>query len=119
VVADPAMAKALIKLYGVEYERRVRSIDSRGKVNGYTLIYTVRFSVTRQDGAELRKDEPIQLERDFNFDSDQVLQAEGEERALREDMEKDMAQRIMRQLSTIAAAPGRRQWAALSQRAAG
>ncbi len=102
VVTDSTQAKAVLKIHDVQYERKVRSIDSRGKANGYTLIYTVRYTVTRQDGSEVRKAVPIRLERDFNFDSAQVLQKEREETALRRDMEKDMAQRILRQLSTIA-----------------
>lgn len=102
VLEDAATARAVIKLHDVQYQRNVRTLDTRGKVNGYRLVYIVRYSVTGQDGTELRKSKQLRLERDFNFDSNQLLQAENEEQVLREDMIKDMAQRIMRQLSTIA-----------------
>ncbi len=102
VVEDAAAARAVLKLHDIKYERNVRTLDTRGKVNGYRLIYSVRYTVTGQDGAELRKSTPLRLERDFNFDSNQLLQTENEERVLREDMIRDMAQRIIRQLSTIA-----------------
>jgi LPS-assembly lipoprotein len=109
VVDDAAAARAVLKLHDIEYERKVRTLDTRGKVNGYRLVYSVKYTVTGQDGAELRKSKPLRLERDFNFDADQLLQRENEERVLREDMIRDMTQRIIRQLSTIASrtAPAR------------
>lgn len=105
VVENPASAKAILRLVDVNYERRVRTIDSRGKVNGYLLVYSANFAVETSGGDELRGLSPISLRRDFNFDSTQVLQKEDEERDLRRDMERDMAQQIVRQLSRIAAAP--------------
>ncbi len=102
VVGNPATARSVLKLHDVSYERKVRTLDTRGKVNGYRLVYSVRYTVTGQDGTELRTSKPLRLERDFNFDSSQLLQTENEERVLREDMTRDMAQRIIRQLSTIA-----------------
>ncbi len=103
VVRDAAAAKSVLKLHDIEFERRVRSIDTRGKVNGFTLIYRVKYTVTGPNGDDLRKSVPLRLERDFNFDSTQVLQKETEELELRDDMVKELARRIIRQLSTIAA----------------
>ncbi len=101
-VVGGAAAKSVLKLHDITYERQVRTLDTRGKVNGYRLIYSVTYTVTGRDGAELRKSRPLRLERDFNFDSNQLLQTENEERVLREDMVRDMTQRILRQLATIA-----------------
>ena len=103
IVVDKDAAKAVLKLHDIDYQRRVRSIDTRGKVTGYTLVYSLSYTVTNKGGKNLRQSVPIQTERDFNFDSDQVLQKESEERVLREDMLEDIAQRIIRQLSTITA----------------
>lgn len=119
VVGDAAAAKAVLKLHDITYERVVRSLDTRGKVNGYRLIYSVSFTVTGQDGAEIRKSRPLRVERDFNFDSNQLLQTENEERALREDMVRDMAQRIIRQLATIASRTSPVRSANLGSRRAG
>ncbi len=102
VVDDPARAKAILQVRDVNYERRVRTIDSRGKVNGYLLVYSVSFRVDSAGGEELSALTPISVRRDFNFDSTQVLQKEDEERDLREEMERDMAQRILRRMSRIA-----------------
>ena len=104
VVDSPANAKALLDLHRVEFERKVRTIDDRGKVTGYNLIYRVFFKVTSAEGENLRQSAVV-ARRDFNFDPDLVLQAEIEERALRENMVEELTRSILRQLSTIAAAP--------------
>jgi LPS-assembly lipoprotein len=102
VVSDPASARALLDMFQVNYERRVRTIDTRGKVTGYVLRYDVQYRVVNAEGEELRKTR-LALQRDYNFDPEQILQAEEEEESLKEDMIKELAQRIMRQLVTIAA----------------
>jgi len=105
VVPDSAVAKATLDLYEVKLDRKVRTIDTRGKVTGYTLEYTVRFKVVSADGRELSNPPPMYVRRDFNFDPNQVLQKEDEERELLEQIEKEISQRILRQLVTIAALP--------------
>ncbi len=102
VVPDEATASAVLDLYKVDFKRTVRTIDSRGKATGYTLEYIVRFKVVSADGTALRDARPISIRRDYNFDPNQVLQKEDEERELKDDMEKELSQRILRQLSTIA-----------------
>jgi LPS-assembly lipoprotein len=102
VVDDPEATKAaVLDLYDVSYERLVRTIDTRGKVTGYTLQYQVSFTMTSAEGEELRQAGPMVIRRDIDFDPDQVLQKEDEEFSLRRDMEREMSQRILRQLSTI------------------
>jgi len=103
VVQDPATASATLNLYRVDFKRTVRTIDTRGKATGYTIEYIVRFKVVSADGKELRHSKNIVMRRDYNFDPNQVLQKEDEERDLKEDMEKELSQQILRQLSTIAA----------------
>lgn len=101
VVEDETVARSILDLYDVKFDRKVRTIDTRGKVTGYVLRYDVRYRVMNQEGDELR-DTRLALQRDYNFEPDQVLQAEKEEESLREDMIEELTQRIMRQLVTIA-----------------
>ena len=114
VVESEADAQALLDLYDVKFDRRVLTIDDRGKVTGYTLEYRVNYRVTAASGESLR-DSAVITRRDFNFDPNLVLQAEIEAQALREDMVDDVTQRILRQLVTIAAAPSPTQLAGLVQ----
>ena len=100
VVGSATDALAVLDLRNVRYDRTVRTIDDRGKVNGYTLQYIVNFTVVDADGDTLRESTVV-TQRDFNFDPDLVLQAEIEEESLREDMLTDLTQQILRQISTI------------------
>ena len=102
VVQSEADALALLDLHKVKYDRKVRTIDERGKVTGYILEYRVNFAVTSASGDSLRESTVV-TRRDFNFDPDLVLQAEIEEESLRKDMLSDLTQQILRQLSTITA----------------
>lgn len=112
-VVDEAAARSVLDLYNVEFSRKVRTIDTRGKVTGYILRYDLSYRVVDDEGQELR-DTTMAMQRDYNFEPEQVLQAEEEEESLREDMVEKLIQRIMRQLVTIAAleikipAPGER-----------
>jgi len=101
VVDDPTTARAVLDVYQVDFKRKVRTIDTRGKVTGYILRYDVRYRVVNDEGEELRSTRTA-IQRDYNFEPDQVLQAEKEEESLREDMLQELTQRIMRQLVTIA-----------------
>ncbi|MGA8262726.1 MAG: LPS assembly lipoprotein LptE [Arenicellales bacterium] len=101
VVEDQATARAVMDMYKVTFERKVRTIDTRGKVTGYVLRYDVSYRIIRHDGKQLR-DTHLAIQRDYNFDPNQVLQAEEEENSLKEDMLKELTQRIMRQLVTVA-----------------
>lgn len=102
VVDDPEiLGAAVLDIYDVAYDRLVRTIDTRGKVTGYTLQYKVSYRVTSPDGEELQSGGPLLARRDIDYDPDQVLQKEDEEFILRRDMERDLSQRILRQLSTI------------------
>lgn len=105
IVQDPAVATATLRMTDIQYERIVRTIDTRGKVNGYTLQYTARFLVDNAAGKTIYNEAAVQVQRNFDFDPTQVLQAEREEESLREDMRQDLVQQILRRLSTIKGNP--------------
>lgn len=100
-VVDEAAARSVLELYDVQFNRNVRTIDTRGKVTGYNLRYDISYRVVDEEGQELR-DTTLSLRRDYNFEPEQVLQAEEEEESLRENMVEALVRRIMRQLVTIA-----------------
>ena len=94
-------AGALLDVVDVRFERRVRTVDSRGLATSYVLHYAVDFRVENASGATLLDTATINLKRDFNFDSTQVLEKEDEEEFLRDDMRRSAAQRIIRRVGTV------------------
>ncbi len=81
-------------------DRRVGTLDQRGKVDSYDVIFTVSYVLNDKEGKELR-DATITETRRYNFNPEQVIESESEEADLIEDMEQDVALRIVRQLSTV------------------
>ena len=100
IVDQPDSATAAV-LLDSRYERVVRNLNARGLATGYVLRYDARFRVVSREGEQLHESPTITLRRNFDYDSTQVLQKEGEEEFLKEDMRKQIVQRIMRQLAAI------------------
>ncbi len=100
-VVSSAEASSSAVLLDSRYERVVRTLNARGVATGYVLRYDARFRVVSPEGERRYESPVITLKRNFDFDATQVLQKEDEEDFLREDMRKQIVQRIMRQLSAI------------------
>lgn len=94
-------ASAIVDVLRADYFRNVRSVDARGKATGYRLRYEVDFRVRGAGGKTLLDTQYIRQERDYNFDPTQILAKESEEAYLRDDMVKDVARQILRQLAAI------------------
>jgi len=83
---DENTASAVLRLTDADYERRVRTTDDRGRATSYTLVYQVRVEVIDKSGESLIDPFRVTTRRDLPFDRTRVLQAEEQERDLREDM---------------------------------
>jgi outer membrane lipopolysaccharide assembly protein LptE/RlpB len=101
VVADPALAKAVLSIAELTFERLVRTLDSRGKVNSYTLQYLITYDVFNANGDAISQGRALQELADFDFNPDLVIEKEEEEEAIRETMEEELVLRILRQLNTL------------------
>lgn len=102
VVDDIKQARAVLEMRDEKYERRVRTLDNRGKATSYRLFLTANYSLTGADGTALIKSRSISVARDFDFDVDQILAKENEERDLREEMIDDLTQQMLRQVNAAA-----------------
>jgi len=102
MTTDEDSAGAVLRLIDADYERRVRTTDDRGRATSYTLVYQVRVEVQDVAGESLVDPFSVTTRRDLAFDRTRVLQAEERERDLREDMQREISQTILRRLSKIA-----------------
>lgn len=99
VVNSADAAGATLHILSETFDRRVLSVQSNAQVSEYELIYRVQYSVTRADGAQLLAPQDIQVSRDYRYDPNQVLGSTSEESLLREEMQRDAAQLILRHLA--------------------
>ena len=99
VITTRADADAVITVQSENYDERVTAVDATtGKARGFELIYTLEFSVRMKDGIMLITPEPLSVRRRYVFDQTAVIGATQNVDALRLDMRRDAAGRIIRSM---------------------
>ena len=97
---ESSAAELALNITSENFDRRVLSVGTTGKVREYELHYAVTYTVLDKEGVEKLANR-ISLVRDYRFDETRVLGKEAEEKQLRQDMVRDAAQQIMRQLRAL------------------
>jgi len=93
-------ASAVVSIIKDSVARRVLSVSALNQPNEYELTYTVRFAVTAGD-KELLAAQDVSTTRTFSFDERVLLARDHEEDILRQDMARDLADMVMRRLSSL------------------
>ena len=92
---------AVLKVTETKHDRRVLSVGSSAKVSEYELYSSISFSLTDSHGKILADSQQVQAQRDFQFNENQVLARESEEASLRQHLNKELVQGVLRRLSAI------------------
>lgn len=93
-------ASAVVNILRDEVVRRTLSVSALNKPNEYEITYFVRFSVSSADH-ELLAPQEISATRSYSFSESALLAKEHEEAILRQAMAHDLADRVVRQLSSL------------------
>lgn len=101
VVDDYQEGAAIFTVLENRYDRRVLSVGSNAQVREFELDAWVTFKVTDDKGEQLSDVQRVEASRDYQFDRDQILAMDEQERVLREDLNKQMVQSILRRLSAM------------------
>jgi len=101
VVDDYQEGAAIFTVLENRYDRRVLSVGSNAQVREFELDAWVTFKVTDDKGNELSDVQRVEASRDYQFDRNQILAMDEQERVLREDLNKQMVQSILRRLSAM------------------
>jgi LPS-assembly lipoprotein len=78
----------------------VLSVSALNQPNEYEVTYTVRFAVRAGD-KELLPAQDVSATRTYSFDERLLLAKDREEEILRQDMARDLADMVMRRLSSL------------------
>jgi LPS-assembly lipoprotein len=97
---DKSAASSVVNILRDEVVRRTLSVSALNKPNEYEVTYNVRFSVSAGD-QELLAPQDISATRSYSFDESKLLAKEHEETILRQAMAHDLADRVIRQLSSL------------------
>jgi LPS-assembly lipoprotein len=93
-------ASSVVNILKDEVVRRTLSVSALNKPNEYEVTYLVRFSVSSGD-QELLAPQEISATRSYSFSESALLAKEHEESILRQAMARDLADRVVRQLSSL------------------
>jgi LPS-assembly lipoprotein len=98
--SDKAQASSVVNILRDAVVRRTLSVSAQNKPNEYEITYNVRFSVSAGD-KELLAPQDISATRSYSYDETRQLAKEHEETVLRQAMARDLADRVIRQLSSL------------------
>jgi LPS-assembly lipoprotein len=93
-------ASAVVSILTDSVARRVLSVSALNQPNEYEVTYTVAFSVSA-GGKELLPPQELHATRTYSFDERLLLAKGHEEDILRKDMARDLADEVMRRLSSL------------------
>jgi LPS-assembly lipoprotein len=97
---DKKAASSVVNILKDDVVRRTLSVSAQNKPNEYEITYNIRFSVSSGD-KELLAPQDISAVRSYSFDETRLLAKEHEESILRQAMAHDLADRVIRQLSSL------------------
>lgn len=92
---------ALFKVLENRYERNVLSVGDDAKVREYELETWVVYQLVDPQGEPMGEQQRVEARRDYQFDRSQILAMDEQERVLREDLNNQMVQSIIRRLSAL------------------
>ncbi len=91
---------ATLKILKQQKQRRTVSVDSRGRAREYTLSYLVEFEVSHPASGFLIEQQTVKIDRDFLFDTDDVLGKSKGINELYESMQQDIVRLILLRLQS-------------------
>lgn len=101
VLDDYEDGAAILTVLENRFLRHVLSAGSDARVREYELESWVVFRVTDDKGEQMGETQRIEARRDYQFDRDQILAMDEQERVLREDLNKQLVQSLLRRLSAM------------------
>ena len=96
-VSDQA---ATLSIYNEKKQKRTVSVDSRGRAREYTLSYQVEFELKHSPSGFLMEQQSVKIERDFLFDTDDVLGKSKGINELYESMQQDVIRLLLLRLQS-------------------
>jgi LPS-assembly lipoprotein len=100
VTERKADATAIIHISKDKSGQRVLSVSARNTPEEYEVFYTVEYSVA-SGSRELIAAQPLEVTRDYSYDTTAVLAKQREQAILREALAQDLASLVLRRLASL------------------
>lgn len=100
-------AGAVIQILRAGHDRRPITLSKQGLANTFDLSYRVEYEVLSPKGEKLLQKQELEIRRDYFNDQTYPLGQAEEEGQMRQEMEKEAAQALLRRVvSTLSHMPG-------------
>lgn len=99
LVDNEQQATGILDIGAEKQDKRVLSVDSKGRAREYELQYEINFELRSAQGQLVVERQTLKLARDFLFDTEDVLGKGREEATLIRDMQQDMVRLMLLRLS--------------------
>jgi len=98
VAADQSKASTVLHVFKQKQDRRVLSVDSRGKVVEYEIHHALEFELLNADGSQLMEKQSVGSQRAYENSETEVLGKNQEEALLRRDLRLDLIRRVVNRM---------------------
>ncbi len=92
---------AVLTILSHQFDKRVLSVGRDARVSEYALYGQLRYTLTDAKGQTRIAPESLDATRDYQFQQGQVLGSEQEEAQLRQAINQELVQRLLRRLAQI------------------
>ncbi len=99
VAVELTQAQSVIRLLEGRCDRRALSTSGSGKILEFELSCLLRYDVVNPQGENLVPAQNLRLRRDYLNQADSVLGVADEEAILRQEMQRELLQQLVRQLT--------------------
>jgi len=100
VTEDSSDATAVVRIRKDQSGQRVLSVSARNTPEEYEVFYSVEYSVT-SGATELIATQPLEVTRDYSYDTTALLAKQREQAILREALAQDLASLVLRRLASL------------------
>ena len=97
-LVDQSQANLLVSVIKLSQDRRVSSLGTDAVADSVSLSLLVTYSVTRQDGKIIIPLGPARVGKSYTYDRNSVAAKAREEQTIREEIQQELAQQILRSI---------------------
>jgi len=101
IVSSPVTSNAVVYLYRAAYRRQAITLSKIGRATGFDLNYRVVYEVRSPKGEVLQPRKEFEIKRDYYNDQTLPLAQLAEETQIREEIEKEAAQALLRRVVNV------------------
>lgn len=94
-------AEATVRILSDTQSRKIMTLNARGQVREFSLVYLLRFDVRETSGKVLLAPQEIATEQIMTFSASQAIAKELEEKMIYTDLRNDAINQLLRQVAKI------------------